>query len=58
MDAPLSRRRELIRLYIVLFAESLHPLHPARDFFADRLERAVATLDAVADLGRWHARPG
>jgi AcrR family transcriptional regulator len=52
-----ANRPELIRLYTVLSAESLEPTHPAHQFFADRLRRAVATFaelaaQAMADLGR------
>jgi AcrR family transcriptional regulator len=50
-----ARRPELIRLYTVLSAESLEPTHPAHQFFADRLRRAVGTFAELA--ARWHPRP-
>jgi AcrR family transcriptional regulator len=50
-----ARRPEVIRLFTVLYAESLNPAHPAHDFFADRQVRAVATLAALAD--GWHPDP-
>jgi AcrR family transcriptional regulator len=50
-----ANRPELIRLYTVLSAESLEPTHPAHQFFADRLRRAVATFAELA--AQWHPRP-
>ncbi|MFI7708907.1 TetR/AcrR family transcriptional regulator [Nonomuraea sp. NPDC049480] len=50
-----ARRPEIIRLYTVLSAESLDPVHPAHDFFNDRLQRAIATLAERAEA--WHPEP-
>jgi AcrR family transcriptional regulator len=49
------RRPEIIRLYTVLAAESLNPSHPAHEFFADRLKRAVVIFAELAEA--WHPDP-
>jgi AcrR family transcriptional regulator len=50
-----AERPELIRLYTVLSAESLEPAHPAHQFFADRLKRAVSAFAELA--AQWHPEP-
>jgi AcrR family transcriptional regulator len=47
-----AARRESVRLFTVLQAESLDPAHPAHDFFAARQER---TLAGFAELAKGHA---
>jgi AcrR family transcriptional regulator len=51
-DATLARvrsnlqRRELLRLFAILSAESTHPTHPAHDWFVDRYRRHSEELAA------------
>jgi len=48
-------RRELLRLYTVLGAESLNPDHPAHDYF---LRRQRVSTGAIRDAAKsWHPAP-
>ncbi|GAA1963681.1 helix-turn-helix domain-containing protein [Microbacterium deminutum] len=50
-----AERPELIRLYAVLSAESLHPSHPAHGYFR---ERQATSLRELRDLARtWYDDP-
>ena len=55
-------RRELLRLYTVLGAESLNADHPAHDYFLRRQQTSIAAIrDAGADSVAYsalHLRPG
>ncbi|WP_076494262.1 TetR/AcrR family transcriptional regulator [Microbacterium sp. RURRCA19A] len=58
LDALVERNAqqpELVRLYALLEAESLHPDHPAHDYFIDRTRNALAALTNLA--ADWHPDP-
>lgn len=46
-----AQRREFVRLYAVLEAESLADDHPAHDYFADRQARALHEFSRIAPAG-------
>jgi AcrR family transcriptional regulator len=52
-------RRELLRLFAILSAESSPPTHPAHDWFVDRYRRKIADMTAAfaydQSCGRVHA---
>lgn len=48
-------RREVIRLFTVLSAESLDPSHPAHDYFAERMNYGRSQWQEYA--GKWFSDP-